>query len=196
MSRRLQLLALAALAAIVVVNAWLVPLLAPPAERAAVPRAEIDYALDQFEASFFNPDGQRTVQVAGPRLEHRAESREARILQPRFILDPDGEPWQGTAEQAFIARDAQRLRLESSVVIERDHPRGRLRIETERLDYDHPARTLHSPGPARLQQGGHSLSGGTLTAWIDDERMELHANVQAIYRAEIHARRGAGSAGR
>ena len=201
MNRRLQLvLALAALVAIVGFNAWLRPLLAPPADRAPSPRAEIDYALDDFEASFFNVDGERTVQVSGPRLEHRAESREALILAPRFVIDPDGMPWQGTAERARIARDSQRLRLESNIEVEREHPRGPLRIRTERLDYDHPELTLHSPVPARLEQGGNSLSGGTLTAWIDDERMELHADVQAIYRpggdADGDENRGAGPARR
>lgn len=188
MSRKLQLLlATAALIGIIALNAglqrWLEPQTLPGATRAA----EINYALDDFEARFFNADGAQTVRIAGPRLEHSASSRQAVITSPRFIIDPDGEPWTGTADQARIERDAQILRLQSRVHIEREHPRGTLRIEGERIDYDQPAQRLHAPLPARLEQAGNSLSGGTLTVWIDDQRMELHDDVHAIYHAGDHA---------
>ena len=188
MSRKLQaLLVTAALISIIALNAWLQRWLEPGPEPGATGPAEINYALDDFEARFFNARGEQTVRVAGPRLEHGARSREALIANPSFVIDPDGKPWTGTADQARIERDSQILRLESRVHVEQTHPRGTLRIETERLDYDHPARRLHSPVPARLEQAGNSLSGGTLTVWIDDERMELHEDVHAIYRAIDHA---------
>ncbi len=188
MSRKLRvLLAVAALLAIIALNAGLQRWLMPAPTPSAAGPAEINYALDDFEARFFDAKGRQTVRVAGPRLEHVALSREALIARPDFVIDPDGEPWTGSAEQARIERDSQVLRLESRVRVKREHPRGRLHIETERLDYDHPARRLHSPVPALLEQAGNSLSGGTLTIWIDDERMELHENVHAIYRAMEHA---------
>jgi LPS export ABC transporter protein LptC len=193
LSRKLQiLLGLAALLAIIALNAWLQRWLAPEEVQAAAGPAEINYALDNFEARFFNADGEQTVRVAGPRLEHGAYSREAVITSPRFTINPDGEPWEGTAERARIERDSQVLRLESTVRIERDHARGVVRIASEQIDYDHPSRRLHAPLPAQLEQAGNSLSGGTLTVWIDDERMELHDDVQAIYRAIERA----GAAGR
>lgn len=181
------MLAVTALIAIIALNAWLQRWLRPEPSQTAAGPAEINYALDDFEARFFDADGVQTLRVAGPRLEHGAYSREALITSPRFTINPDVDPWNGTAEQARIERDSQILRLESQVRIARDHPRGTLRIESERIDYDHPSRRLHAPLPARLEQAGNSLSGGTLTVWIDDERMELHEDVHAIYRATEHA---------
>ncbi|MBS3744550.1 MAG: LPS export ABC transporter periplasmic protein LptC [Wenzhouxiangellaceae bacterium] len=181
--RRYWLLSFVAVAALVVGNwwlnhAWQPELPAPPADA-----QRIDYALDDFRAQFHDAEGTQTLAVSGPRLEHDAQTREARITAPRFAIDPDGQAWSGRARRARIDRDAQQLKLYGQVRIERPHPRGTIRISSDEMHYDRAAGTLHSPGPAHMAQAGTRLTGGTLTAWIDDEFMELDQDVHAIYRA-------------
>jgi len=180
--RRYWLLAVIALAALVTGNWWLNQAFQPEPPAPENVQPDIDYALGDFEAQFFDAQGTLTLDVAGPSLEHDAVTREARIPQPRFVIDPDEQAWAGTADLALVQRDSRRLTLQGTVRIEKPHPRGTIRIETDEMHYDRGAATLYSPGPAVMRQDGTELTGGTLTAWIDEERMELDQDVHAIYR--------------
>jgi len=180
--RRYWLLSAVALAVLVTGNWWLNQAWQPDPPAPQTVRQDIDYALGNFEAQFFDAEGTLTLDIAGPRLEHDAITRRARIPEPRFVIDPAGQAWAGTAELAVVERESRRLTLHDNVQIEKPHPRGTIRIESEEVQYDRADATLHSPGPVDMQQDGTELSGGTLTAWIDEERMELEQDVHAIYR--------------
>ncbi|GAB4179429.1 MAG: hypothetical protein Kow0020_15550 [Wenzhouxiangellaceae bacterium] len=142
---------------------------------------EINYALDRFRATLFDAAGRRTAIIEGPRLEHSRVARRAKAQAPRFTIDPEREAWRGRADEGLLDRGNEHIELQGSVVVERDHPRGLIVIRTERLEYDHAARRLHAPAPARIEQGEKLLAGDTLTVWLDQERMELHENVHAIF---------------
>jgi len=181
--RRYWLLSFVAVAALVAGNWWLnrtwqAKLPAPPAAE-----QRIDYALNEFRAQFHDAEGTLTLTVSGPRLEHDALTREAAITAPRFVIDPAGQAWSGRAERALIDRDSRQLKLYEQVRIDRPHRRGTIRISSDEMNYDRAAGIVHSPGPAHMEQAGTELTGGTLTAWIDDEIMELDQDVHAIYRA-------------
>jgi len=187
--RRYWLLSALALAVLVTGNWWLNQAWQPEPPAPETVEQDIDYALAEFEAQFFDAEGTLTLDVAGPRLEHDAVTREARIPDPRFVIDPAEQAWAGTAELAIVQRDSRRLTLQGSVRIEKPHSRGTIRIASDEIQYDRGAATLHSPGPAVMRQDGTELTGGTLTAWIDEERMELDQDVHAIYRAPRAASR-------
>jgi len=148
----------------------------------AGPDRDINYALDSFSARMFDAEGRLELSVSGPKLVHHAESRRAIITRPQFLIDPDGARWSGRADSGVLLRADDQLHLIGSVTIEKPHPRGQIRIESDELHYDRQTATVRSPGPARLQQDGTELAGGTLKLWIDDERMELENDVRAIYR--------------
>ena len=181
--RRYWLLSALALAVLITGNWLLNQAWQPDPPAAASVAQDIDYALGEFEAQFFDTEGTLTLDIAGPSLEHDAVTREARIPEPRFVIDPTDQAWAGTAEFALIERESGRLMLQGSVQIEKPHPRGTIHIASEQMHYYRDAATIHSPGPAHMQQAGTELTGGTLTAWIDEETMELDQDVHAIYRA-------------
>lgn len=181
--RRYWLLSALALAVLVTGNWWLNQAWQHDPPEPQTVKQDIDYALGNFEAQFFDAEGTLTLDIAGPLLEHDAVTRQARIPDPRFVIDPTHQAWAGTAELALVERDSRRLTLQGNVRIDKPHPRGTIRIESEEVQYDRGAATVHSPGPAVMRQDGTELTGGTLTAWIDEERMELSQDVQAIYRA-------------
>ena len=181
-ARRYWLVSILAVAMLVIGNWWLnrtwqSELPPPPAES-----QRIDYALIDFRARFYDAEGRQTFEVSGPRLEHDAQTRTARITQPRFVIDPTDQAWAGSAERGLIARESRQLNLQGTVRIARPHPRGTIRLASEEIHYDRVSGRMHSPGPAHMEQAGTKLTGGTLTAWIDDEIMELDQDVHAIYR--------------
>jgi len=180
---RIWLLALTALVLMAVGNWWLADRRQPAALPAAAGEKRINYALSEFKADFFDRQGTHTLHIAGPRFEHDANTREAVIREPRFIIDPTTAAWRGKAEHGRLERDSEALELLGAVRIEKPEPAGTVTIETERLRYDRRAAIARSPVTASVAQGGNLLVGGTLTLWIDDERMEFENDVHAVYRA-------------
>lgn len=187
--KRYWLLALAVLAAAAAGNWWLDRAVQPQIEPTARSDQRIDYALENFRAAFFDEDGRLTLRVAGPRLEHDAVARVVGVTDPTFEIEPEVQGWKGRSDRGIIDRDARRLTLDGGVEMQRPHPRGELFVESERLVYDEANATVHSPGPAQVAQAGNLLTGGTLTVWIDQERMELTRDAHAIYRAADPAAR-------
>lgn len=168
----------------------------PPGDPLAEP---IDYALGDFRATFFDAEGIATLDLSGPRLTHNARTRVASIESPEFVIRQADARWHGSAREGRVRRDPRVLELHGGVRVERPHPDGPIVIESEQLVYDRAASTLHSPVRTTIRQGGNELVGGTLTAWIDDERMELSKDVHAIYRGGVAGsdrRPGRGADGR
>jgi len=187
--KRYWLAGLVVLAAAAAGNWWLNLAVQPEIGPIARTDQRIDYALENFNAAFFDDSGQLTLRVAGPRLNHDAVTRRATVTEPSFEIGPEVQGWTGRSDRGIIDRNARRLTLEGDVKMQRPDPRGELFIESERLEYDEAHATVHSPGPARVEQAGNLLTGGTLTVWIDQERMELTRDAHAIYRAADPAAR-------
>ncbi|MDT8438205.1 MAG: LPS export ABC transporter periplasmic protein LptC [Wenzhouxiangellaceae bacterium] len=181
------LLALAALALLAVVNWWLLRSPAPVPSMARPDQQRIDYALADFHGRFFNQDGGLTLDVRGPSLRHDARTRTAEIDNPRFVLTAAGNTWQGASERAHIERDADQLVLVGNVELSSPQARGLLQVTTEHLVFKRELQQLHAPVPARIEQGGNELMGGTLTIWLNDERLELGNDVHAILRDDAGA---------
>lgn len=180
--RRTWWLASAALVLAVTVNWWLAQRGDDDGARVERPSVPFDYALTDFDAVLYDKAGRTTLRVSGPRLEHDPATRTALLLEPRFEVPGEDADWQGRASRGRLARTDDRLELEGDVQLSRPHPRGTVRIRSERLDYDRNEGTLRSPERVRVTQAGTELVGGTLVYRLNDDRVELQEHVHAIYR--------------
>ncbi|MDZ7808820.1 MAG: LPS export ABC transporter periplasmic protein LptC [Arhodomonas sp.] len=104
------------------------------------------------------------------------------MQSPRWRREADGDTqgWQGRAEQADLTPlpDGTRLlELTGSVVLHRDPPRP-LRLSTEVLRLE-PARDYaETDRPVTLESPDSRLEGRGARAWLDEQRVELLANVR------------------
>ena len=180
--RRTWWLASAVLVLAVAVNWWIAQRGGPGDAGRERPPVPFDYALSDFDAVMIDETGRETLRIRGPRLEHDPVTRTAELTDPTFEVPGNEADWQGRADRGRLVRNDDRLELEGRVELHRPHPRGMLRIETERLDYDRPGGRLTSPGRVRFTQAGTELVGGTLIYLLNDDRVELQDDVHAIYR--------------
>ena len=151
----------------------------------ALQNQPIDYALTDFTAEFFNDQGELDLIVQAPRLEHRADTRQAHITEPVFTLTGQQPSWRGQAETGLIDRTLEQMELSGRVIARQAHPDGEIRVESDHIRYDRNRQDLHSPGPARISQAGTELRGGTLTVWLNEQRAELENDVQGTYRTML-----------
>ena len=148
----------------------------------ALQNQAIDYALTDFTAEFFNTDGELDLIIQAPRLEHRADTRQAHIDAPAFTLAKHEPVWRGTAATALIDRNLEQLELAGQILVRQAHPNGEIQVQSDLIRYDRGGAIMHSPGPARISQPGTELRGDTLTVWLNEQRAELENDVQGIYR--------------
>ncbi|MFU8830837.1 MAG: LPS export ABC transporter periplasmic protein LptC [Wenzhouxiangella sp.] len=175
---RLILAASLALVAAVAIRWWL------PGERVALttpvmPDTRFDYTLTDFSARFSDENGELTLLVSGPRLEHHSLTRIATIQEPRFHLDPAGSNWRGESRLGRFERDEELLIMENEVVLTQPQDIGELVIETESLHHHRLERTIESITPVEMRQPGTWLRAGGLMIRLDQETIEFFNHVEA-----------------
>lgn len=154
-----------------------------PGERAELDvDTRFDYVLTDFEADFYDSRGERSLVVAGPRLQHDPAEGIADIDRPDFRISPDDRNWRGRAEQAHIDRGGRVVHLVDNVRIDRELATGgRVTLTTERLRYDQPARTITTDASVEMTRPDGHLAAGGLRARIDTDRIELTDHVQGEF---------------
>jgi LPS export ABC transporter protein LptC len=177
-SWRLVLAASLVLVAVFLIRWWL------PGERPAtalptLPDTRFDYTLSDFSARFVDEQGETTLIVTGPRLEHHADTRIATLQTPRFQFEPEGRNWHGQSRVGRFERDANQLTLEGEVVLSQSLDQGQLTIETETLHHHRAARTISSDVAVSLHQPGTRARSGGLMIQLDQDTIELTNHVQA-----------------
>lgn len=143
----------------------------------SLPDTRFDYSLTDYQARFHDALGQPELNVAGPRLEHDAETRVVSLTEPEFSVTAADGDWQGQARRGRFTRDEALLELEDTVIITRDQPAGRLTIATEALQHLRPARTISADVPVTVTRPGTELTAGGLMIHLDNETVELSNDV-------------------
>lgn len=178
MSWRLVLAASLALVLAFIVRWWL-PGERPSMPLPTLPDTRFDYTLSDFSARFHSAEGETTLVVNGPRLEHDSETRIATLQSPRFQFEPDGRNWHGQSASGRFERDADLLTLEGGVLLSQALDHGQLVIETEALQHHRAARTISTDTAVTLRQPGTQAHSGGLMMRLDQDTIELFNHVQA-----------------
>lgn len=178
MSWRLFLAASLVLVLAFIVRWWL------PGERPSVPLPTLpdtrfDYTLGDFSARFYNDEGEMTLLVSGPRLEHDSATRIATLQLPRFQFEPDGRNWHGQSNSGRFERETDQLTLEGEVMLTQALDHGEVVIHTETLHHHRAARTISTDTAVTLHQPGTQARAGGLMMRLDQDTIELSDHVQA-----------------
>jgi LPS export ABC transporter protein LptC len=181
---RIIIAACLALIVATLLRTWMpVDSVAPP--EITVPDTRFNYSLTDFSASFRDQNDQLELEISGPRLEHEAEARVARLSAPRFHIEPDGADWRGRARTGLILRENEELVLEDEVELIHAHPDGEIRVLAETLHHHRTERTITSDKPVEIHQAGSWLRAGGLIIRLDDNTIELTNHVQGTLKPAV-----------
>ncbi len=165
---------------------WLNP---PTAELSRQLNSEPQLIIENFQALRLNANGGRALRVVAPRLAQLPNPLGTRITQP--LLDwyqPDGQTriWQLSAAHGWIAPDQQTVRLEGEVRLVRTAESGKpaVTIITRDLLLRPNERYAETAALTSATTANGVLQARGLRAWLDEERIELLAEVRGTYVAK------------
>ncbi len=184
MNWRIIVAACLALIAAIMLRTWM-PVDSVTEPEIIAPDTRFNYSLTDFSASFRDPNDRVELEIAGPRLEHEAEARVARLTDPRFHIEPDGADWRGRARTGLIMRENEELVLENDVELVHAHPDGEIRVLAETLHHHRTERTIISDEPVEIHQAGSWLRAGGLIIRLDDNTIELTNHVQGTLKPAV-----------
>lgn len=169
---------------------WLIPSDRSATPPVSIPDARFDYTLSDYQALFRNAGNQVELELAGPRLEHVWAERVARLVEPRFHIEPQAADWRGQARLGRILRDDELLILEGEIVLTHEDPAGEVIIQAEELHYDRQARTISSTQSVRVEQADSLLHAGGLLIELDENLLQLtdgvHGELTPATRPDSH----------
>lgn len=184
------LLLLAGLASVAALSYALLLWLNPPtAELSRQLNSEPQLIIENFQALRLNANGGRALRVVAPRLAQLPNPLGTRITQP--LLDwyqPDGQTriWQLSAAHGWIAPDQQTVRLEGEVRLVRTAESGKpaVTIITRDLLLRPNERYAETAALTSATTANGVLQARGFRAWLDEERIELLAEVRGTYVAK------------
>lgn len=150
--------------------------------------AEPQLIIENFQALRLNANGQREILVVAPRLTQFPNPLGTRIMQPLldwYQADGQTRTWQLSAEQGWIATDQQTARLEGAVQMVRTADSGKppLTITTRDLLLRPNERYAETAAITTATTPNGAFQARGVRAWLDEERIELLAEVRGTYAA-------------
>jgi lipopolysaccharide export system protein LptC len=153
---------------------------------AAPPRADPDYAMQQFLVRRFDAQGEQKVRVQGRELRHYDTPERVEIDEARVVLRaPDGREALLTARRAITDPKGERVQLLGEAVVTSRAADGQpLRIVGESLELDSPRRRLSSREPVQVESGASTLRAAGLDYDHAQRHLALTGPVRAVYVPE------------
>lgn len=165
--------------------AWLIRwifLTEPALEAPSGLDTSLDYVLRDFSGEFYDAEGQLSLRIQGPRMQHDPDTGIATITEPAFLVEPGGGLWEGAAALASIDRAGHSVLLEGDVTLRQpDASGGEITIETEHLVYDQNEQIIRGREPVRLTQPGAELNARGVTVFLETEILRLHNDVEGYW---------------
>jgi lipopolysaccharide export system protein LptC len=143
-----------------------------------------DYVLMDFELMALDESGAESFRIHGPMLSRHPYLATLDVQQPRFLFpDADGNPWNARADQAWVAKDGDELRLTGDVAFDGppDATGGHVALRTDTLTVLPEDDQVRTTSFVTVTAPGSILRGRGLRADLRTRRFELLAEVNARY---------------
>jgi lipopolysaccharide export system protein LptC len=143
-----------------------------------------DYVLLDFELMALDENGAESFRINGPMLARHPHLATLDVQQPRFLFpDADGKPWNARADQAWVSKDGDELRLDGAVAFDGppDDADGRVALRTDSLTVLPEVDAVRTESIVTVTSPGSILRGRGLRADLKARRFELLAEVTARY---------------
>ena len=184
MNRRVLLLILFALGALLLSN-WLFRQAEDKRERREqVSRHIPDYFLNDFTATTMGPQGRPEYRLSAVRMEHYPDTDTAELTQPRIVLYESGEEnWHARADSGRVGPGGELVYLSGDVEILQPSEAGKpsrmlvtdyVRIYPQR-DY------VETDAPVTLTGPQTRIQGVGMRAYLEQERLELLSDVSGTH---------------
>jgi LPS export ABC transporter protein LptC len=143
----------------------------------------LNYALQDFEALYYDQQGQLAGKVTAPRLANDAETGIGVIDRPRFQVVHDGHHWTILSESAIVTPDREYVRFSGQVnMLGRDQAQGReVSIQTSEVTLEIDPRIVHSDQAITIVQGQNALNAHGFRLDMTSEQFHLDSQVEGRY---------------
>ncbi len=144
---------------------------------------QLDYALRNFEARFFDAQGQPAVRMRAPTLTNNASSGIGLVENPSFEIVHEGNLWNIISDSATVTADRERIILSGGVNMRRRDPATArwLEVSTSRLILDVTPRLAHSDRAVLIMEGGDTLEAVGFSIDMSDNSFHLDEQVKGRY---------------
>lgn len=143
-----------------------------------------DYVLMDFELMALDENGVESFRINGPMLARHPYLATLDVQQPRFLFpDADGKPWNARADQAWVSKGGDELRLDGNVAFDGppDEAGGRIALRTGQLTVLPEKDQVETTALVTVTAPGSILRGRGLRADLRARRFELLDEVNARY---------------
>lgn len=104
------------------------------------------------------------------------------LKQPKVtISDPDGPSWSIHSEQGFINTYIETVQLNGEVVASQPDNNRQPRFSTEELTIDMRRSYATTDKPVIISALGHRIESEGISAYLKQEKIELHSKVKGIH---------------
>lgn len=152
------------------------------------PGQRLELFIDDFTAIATDPSGRIERRLSAVRLERSAGDGSLFIEQPRarHYPAPGAAQWSVESGQATIGPQAERVKMEHSVRVQRDpHPGSDgLRISTDVLWAGPGKDFVETDRAVQLESAGSRMNAVGMRAWLDSGRIALLSDVRGHHVTE------------
>jgi lipopolysaccharide export system protein LptC len=146
-----------------------------------------DYYMREVLSTEMNEDGVPKHQLFTRHLVHFPEDDRTELTAPRLTIhQQDGTVWTVQADKGTIEQNTEEIFLQGDVIINRppiseQDTSQAVQIITQDLWVDPNDKTARTDEPVRLTRKDVTVNATGLRADLDNETMELMANVRGTY---------------
>lgn len=164
---------------------WLLRQVTPPVLQKPAPATHIpDYYFTDATVTTLNDHGKPEAVMTAPRMLHHPGDDSVEVFAPRveyFIAG--GQPWHLQADHALLPSGGKLVELDGHVEMQRVGNNGGppLIIHTDKMNVDLNTKIATTADPVEILQGNSRMTAVGMTAYMQDNRLQLKANVRGNY---------------